>query len=65
MTDELPPGYRVLDGRWGVESLAIAFPKGREAGIPFLRNFAHEMQASGRLQAVIARAGLRGTARAE
>lgn len=27
MSDELP-GYRVLDGRWGLESLAIAVPQG-------------------------------------
>ena len=26
------PGARVLDGRWGTESLAIAVPKGREPG---------------------------------
>ncbi|HXD42223.1 MAG TPA: transporter substrate-binding domain-containing protein [Ramlibacter sp.] len=65
MTDELPPGYRVLDGAWGLESLAIAFPKGRDAGKPFLSNFARQMQASGRLQAISARAGLRGIARAE
>jgi len=64
LSDELP-GYRVLDGRWGLENLAIAVPKGREAGMPFLRNFAREMDASGRLHAIVARAGLRGTARAE
>ncbi len=64
LSDELP-GYRILDGRWGLENLAIAIPKGREAGMPFLRSFARQMQADGRLQAIIARAGLRGTARAE
>lgn len=64
MADELP-GYRVLDGRWGLESLAIAIPKGREAGMPYLRQFARDAQSSGRLQAIVAAAGLRGLARAD
>lgn len=64
MGDELR-GARVLDGRWGVENFAIAIPKGREAGMPFLRQFAEEMRAKGRLQAMVERAGLRGTARAD
>jgi polar amino acid transport system substrate-binding protein len=64
MSDELP-GSRVLDGRWGLENMAIAVPKGREAGMPFLRRFAQEMRSSGQLQAIVQRAGLRGTARAE
>lgn len=64
MSDQLP-GYRVLDGRWGLESLAIAIPKGREAGMPYLRQFAREVQASGRLSAIVATAGLRGLARAD
>jgi polar amino acid transport system substrate-binding protein len=64
MSDELP-GYRVLDGRWGLESMAIAVPKGREAGMPFLGDFAQGMRSSGQLQAIISRAGLRGTARTD
>jgi polar amino acid transport system substrate-binding protein len=60
MSDQLP-GYRVLDGRWGLEHMAIAVPKGRAAGMPFLRNFGDEIRTSGRLQAIVARAGLRGT----
>ena len=62
LSDELP-GSRILDGRWGVESMAMAVPKGREAGMPLLRRFGQEFQASGQLQAMIARSGLRGTAR--
>jgi polar amino acid transport system substrate-binding protein len=61
LADQLP-GSRVLDGRWGLEHMAIAVPKGREAGMPFLRRFGDEMRASGRLQAIVTRAGLRGTA---
>ena len=62
MSDELP-GFRVLDGRWGLESLAIAIPKGREGALPYLSRFAQDVQASGQLQAIITRAGLRGAAR--
>jgi len=61
MADGLP-GARVLDGRWGLEHLAIAVPKGRERGLPFVRTFAAQAQTSGRLQAIVQQAGLRGTA---
>lgn len=64
MSDELP-GFRVLDGRWGLESLAIAIPKGRQAGMPYLRQFASDARASGKLAAIVASAGLRGLARAD
>jgi polar amino acid transport system substrate-binding protein len=62
MSDGLPQ-YRVLDGRWGEEHIAIALPKGRRQAMPFLGEFARELKASGRLQAMVERAGLRGTAR--
>ena len=64
MADALP-GYRVLDGRWGAENLAIAVPKGREAGMPYLRRFAQEAQSNGLLQSFVTRSGLRGTVRPE
>jgi polar amino acid transport system substrate-binding protein len=64
MSDDLP-GFRVLDGRWGLENLAIAIPLGRSAGMPYLRQFALDVQASGQLKAIITRAGLRGVARSE
>lgn len=54
------PGSRVLDGRWGAEQLALAVPKGREAGLPVLEQFAQTQRASGALQQAIQRAGLRG-----
>lgn len=41
MADQLP-GSRVLDGDWGVENHAIGIPKGRERGLPFLREFVHD-----------------------
>ena len=61
LSDEVPQTH-VLEGRWGLEHLAIAIPKGRTQALPFLAQFAQDMRASGRLQAMIARAGLRGTA---
>lgn len=60
MSDALP-GSLVLDGRWGLENLAIAIPKGREAGQSFLQNFANDVKQNGELKQAIQRAGLRGT----
>ncbi len=57
-------GARVLDGRWGLEHLAIAVPKDRLAGTSYLSQFALAVRRDGTLQAAIARAGLRGTAEA-
>lgn len=54
------PGARVLDGRWGVEQLAIAIPKGRQAGMAYLSRFALTVRREGLLQAASERAGLRG-----
>ena len=60
MADERA-GLRILEGRWGLEHLAIAIPKGRASGLPYLQQFAQEMRASGALQAAVARSGLRGS----
>jgi polar amino acid transport system substrate-binding protein len=59
MSDQLP-GSRVLDGGWGFEHHAIGIPKGRERGLPYLREFAEQSVTTGRVQAAAARAGLRG-----
>ncbi len=56
------PGARVLDGRWGSEHLAPAIPKGRDAGMPFLRTFTEQVRRDGDLERASQRAGLRGTA---
>lgn len=61
MSDELP-GFRVLEGRWGVENLAIAIPMGREAAMPYLVQFAEGVKSSGVLGLAVARSGLRGIA---
>jgi polar amino acid transport system substrate-binding protein len=61
MADKLP-GWRVLDGRYGVEQVSIAIPKGRESGMPFLRQFVDDAISSGLVAAAAQRAGLRGIA---
>ena len=55
-------GFQVLSDRWGFENLAIAVPKGREAGMPYLQSFAQQTKQSGALQQMAQRAGLRGMA---
>jgi len=59
MSDQMP-GSRVLDGRWGEEHLAVAIPKGREAGLDYIRHFVEEVQTNGLLAQAEERAGLRG-----
>jgi polar amino acid transport system substrate-binding protein len=61
LADQLA-GARVLDGRWGLEQLALGLPKGRDAALPWLRGFSAAMQAEGHVQRAAQRAGLRGTA---
>jgi polar amino acid transport system substrate-binding protein len=58
------PGFQVLDGRWGLENLAIAVPQGRDVGMDYLRQFARDVQTSGELQAIIRKVDLRGTVQA-
>lgn len=55
------PGARVLDGRWGLEHLAIATGKGRDVALPWLREFAASVAADGQVARAAERAGLRGT----
>ena len=61
MAEKLPD-HQVLGDRWGLEHLAIAVPKGREAGRPFVQQFAERVQQQGLLRAMAERAGLRGIA---
>jgi polar amino acid transport system substrate-binding protein len=60
MTDALP-GSRVLEGRWGLENLAIAVPKGRELANTYLQNFANDVANNGYFKRAVQRSGLRGT----
>lgn len=62
MSDALP-GSRVMEGRWGLENLAIAIPKGRDVARPYLQDLAQTLQGNGFLASAIQRSGLRGTAR--
>ena len=55
------PGFKILEGRWGEEHMAIAVPKGREAGKAFLQQFAQDARASGLLKTIIGKSGLQGT----
>lgn len=64
MSDSLA-GSRVLEGRWGLEHLAIAIPRGREQGLAYMRKFAEEVSSQGQVTRAAERAGLRGTAKAE
>jgi polar amino acid transport system substrate-binding protein len=59
MSDHLA-GSHVLDGRWGEEHMALALPKGRDAGMPYLRQFVAAARSEGLVSAAVARAGLRG-----
>ncbi|RAI39455.1 transporter substrate-binding domain-containing protein [Rhodoplanes roseus] len=57
---EKVPGSKVLDGRWGMERHAVAIPKGRDAGLPFVRAFTAEVKQNGLVAGAVERAGLRG-----
>ena len=50
MSDDLP-GSRVLQGRWGLESFAIAIPKGREAAMPLVTGFVSDAKTDERSHA--------------
>lgn len=58
------PGSRVLEGRWGLEQLAVGVPKGREAAAAWLQAFVNDSAVQLLVQQAAARAGLRGLAAA-
>lgn len=55
-------GARVLDGRWGIEQLALATPRSREPARDRLCAFAAAAVRDGLVAGAAARAGLRGLA---
>jgi len=55
-------GARVLDGRWGTESLAIGVPQGRQIARPWLAQFVASLRDGGDVERAAERAGLRGIA---
>jgi polar amino acid transport system substrate-binding protein len=64
MSDAMP-NARILDGNWGLEHMAVAIPKGREQGLPFVATFVQDVQSSGLLEQVEKEAGLRGAVKVE
>jgi polar amino acid transport system substrate-binding protein len=59
MSDSMQ-GARVLAENWGLEHVAIAIPKGREAAMDALRGFVTDVPSSGLLVQFEKRVGLRG-----
>lgn len=59
IADKLP-GSTVLAGHLDLDRIAIAVPKGREAGLGYLTEFIRRAKAEGLVQASMARVGLRG-----
>ena len=56
------PGLRLLEGRFMVINQAMGIPKGREAALPYLRNFVEEMKASGFVAEALKRHRIEGAA---
>ena len=59
MSDKLL-GSRVLDGRYGVEQIALGIPKGRELGMAYARRFVAAATSGGLVKSAGQRARLRG-----
>ena len=64
MSDAMP-NARILDGNWGLEHMAVAIPKGREQGLPFVATFVRDVQSNGLLEQFEKEAGLRGAVKVE
>lgn len=54
------PGSRILDGRFMAVQQAVGVPKGRDAGVTYLRGFVEEAKASGLVARAIAKTGAIG-----
>jgi polar amino acid transport system substrate-binding protein len=54
------PGFRILNGRFATDPVAMALPKGRDLGMPFVRKFVQDAKSEGLVEAAIERAGIRG-----
>ncbi|MFT3956044.1 MAG: ABC transporter substrate-binding protein [Piscinibacter sp.] len=52
---EQTPGFRVIPGRFTVIEQAVCAPRGREAGVVWLRSFVEEMKACGFVAAALER----------
>jgi len=54
------PGFRVLDGRFATDLVAMAIPKRRDLGMAHARRFVEDAKFEGLVKAAIERAGIRG-----
>ena len=54
------PGSRLLDGQFMAVQQAVGAPRGRDAGLAYLRGFVEEAKASGLVARAIAQTGARG-----
>ena len=54
------PGSRMLDGRFMAVQQSIGVPKGRDAGLQYLRGFVEDAKRSGLVARAIERTGARG-----
>lgn len=54
------PGSRVLDGGFGTEWVAMAIPKGRDAGLAYARKFIEDAKSEGLVKAALEKSGARG-----
>jgi polar amino acid transport system substrate-binding protein len=54
------PGSRLLDGQFMAVQQAVGMPRGREAGLAYLREFVEDAKASGLITRAIERTGARG-----
>ena len=59
LADKLP-GSRILDGRFMGVQQSIAVPRGRDAGLAYLRGVVEEAKASGLVARAIEKTGARG-----
>ena len=59
IADKLP-GSRVLEGRFSVDRFALGLPKGREAGLTYVRKFIEDAKSEGLVKSAAERAGARG-----
>ncbi len=60
ISDKLP-GSRVLEGRFSVDRFALGVPKGRDAGLAYVRRFVEDAKSEGLVDTAIKQAGVRGT----
>jgi polar amino acid transport system substrate-binding protein len=54
------PGSRIVEGRFMAVQQSMAVPRGREAGLAYLRGFLEEAKASGLVARAIEQTGARG-----